>query len=107
MLRIDASRLGELSPRFVDMRGYRQLVTFGELGDAFEQSLGAALRSRGTERPMKPRRQRIQPFDLQCDECNVSLRVARLTGHNRRGFAWYAGRQEWLDIERGDIADRN
>ena len=78
MLRIDAARLGELRPRFVDMRGHRQLVTFGELGDPFEQSLGATLRSRGTQRPMKPRRQWIQPFDLRRDECNVSLRVARL-----------------------------
>src|SRR5512133_2517193 len=107
MLRIDAARLGELRPRFVDMRGHRQLVTFGELGDPFEQSLGAALRSRGTQRPMKPWRQRMEPFDLRRDECNVRLCIARLAPHNRRGFARYASRQEWFDIERGDVADRN
>src|SRR5919201_2072129 len=103
MLRMAAARLGELRPRFVDMRGHWQLVTLGELGDPFEESLGAALRSRGTQCPMKPRGQRMEPFDLRCDECNVSFRITRLTPHNRRGFAWYAGRQEWLNIERGDI----
>ena len=61
----------------------------------------------GLSRPMKSRRQRIEPLDLRRDEGDVRLRVARLSRDNGRGFARYVGRQERLEVERADIAHRN